>query len=123
MVVEAEYDAADGHRAKAANEQAWLEFEVRMRALMQAVLRPIVEMSTVDRESMYDQETRQDRIDKRLEMLDSAVFKPDNTKGRTIFDDYQELLHKIQNDNIDGINQMRDVLSETTRTLYDKFFQ
>lgn len=50
IVSEADYDKSDRIRASRADESAWLEFEVRMRSLMQCVLRPIVEMSTTDRE-------------------------------------------------------------------------
>ena len=78
-------------------------------------------MSTVDREQMFDQETRQDRIDKRLEMLDSAVFKPNKEKGRTIFDDYQDLINKVQTDSLDNMNQMKDLVSESADAINMKF--
>ena len=47
------------------------------------------------------------------------MFKPDNELGRTIFDDYSDLISKIKSENILNTNEMRDLLSEATTKLFD----
>jgi hypothetical protein len=55
----------------------WLEFETRMRKIMKGILAPTIEMCAADREAMFEIEITQSKSNRRLELLDRAVFKMD----------------------------------------------
>ena len=55
-------------------------------------------------------------------MLEKAVFKKDKTLGRTLFDDFQERLIKMDSTLRDGIIQIRDQVSESEHKMKDLMF-
>jgi len=66
-----------------------------MRDLIRRVLNPVVAMCIEDRETMMALEQKEAENQKRLNLLDGAVFKKNNELGRTIFDNYDDRLSKI----------------------------
>lgn len=93
-LTEAEYQLEDGKRAKAADEMMWLDFETRVRILIQKYIEPIINLSFEDREATLQVEMMTQKLDSRAQLLERAVFKVDNEKQTTIFDEYSE---KMQN--------------------------
>lgn len=66
-----------------------------MRDLIRKVLNPVVAMCIEDRESMMALEQKEAENQKRLNLLDGAVFKENGEIGPTIFDEYDSRLSKI----------------------------
>jgi len=66
-----------------------------MRDLIRRVLNPVVAMCIEDRETMMALEQKEAENQKRLNLLDGAVFKKNNELGRTIFDNYDDRLSQI----------------------------
>jgi hypothetical protein len=70
----------------------WLDFEVRMRSLMKNVISPVIDLTTEDREAFFDLDQRHEAALDRIDKLEEAVFRTYETKGRTIFHEYDEKL-------------------------------
>lgn len=60
---EAEYQLEDGKRAKAADEMMWLDFETRVRILIQKYIEPIINLSFEDREATLQVEMMTKKLD------------------------------------------------------------
>ena len=44
---------------------------------------------------MFDVELKQNQIDRKLDMLDRAVFRENSENGRTIFDDMEDGMSEL----------------------------
>ena len=64
-LTEAEYQLEDGKRAKAADEMMWLDFETRVRILIQKYIEPIINLSFEDREATLQIEMMTQKLDSR----------------------------------------------------------
>jgi len=92
---EAEYNAYDEKRAKAADELMWMDFETRMRSLMKKVVEPALQLSIEDREANIELDIKYEKIRKRTELLEQAVFKKNDEVAKTIFDEYNERMSEM----------------------------
>jgi hypothetical protein len=110
-MTESEYDATDKRRAKVADEHNWLEFEVRMRTLMKNVVAPVIEVTTEDREVLFDMEQRHEQAVDRLEKLEEAVFRTYHEKGRTIFHEYDDRLSDMKSTLVSGVSKLEERLA------------
>ena len=68
----------------------WLDFETRVRILIQKYIEPIINLSFEDREATLQVEMMTKKLDQRAQLLEQAVFKVDGEKQTTIFDEYSE---------------------------------
>lgn len=73
-IEEAEYKAYDNERAKAADELMWLDFETRMRHLMNNIVKPALQLSVEDRETNIELDIKMKKATNRLDLLEQAVY-------------------------------------------------
>ena len=66
------------------------EFETRMRQLMRELLEPVIYKSKVDREMIFKLEKTDMDYEKRIDLLEQAVYHKKAEDGSTMFDDMEE---------------------------------
>lgn len=69
-MTEREYQFEDGTRAKAADEMMWLNFETRMRTLIQRYIEPIINLTCEDRAATLEVEMVTKKLELRAKLLE-----------------------------------------------------
>ena len=69
-----------------------MEFETRMRQLMRELLEPVIYKGKVDREMIFKLEKTDADVEKRIDLLEQAVYNKNAETGTTMFDDMEEKL-------------------------------
>lgn len=60
---------------------------------MQCVIQPVIELTTEDREALLHNELMMQHTIRRVEKLETALFRPDKSLNRNIFDDIDDQIN------------------------------
>ena len=83
---ESEYREQDEFRAKIADANQWMDFETKMRSLVQDLIAPVVQASILNRENaLLLQESNKD-LNKRTVLLEKATFQTGKYKKPTLIE-------------------------------------
>ena len=63
-----------------------MNFETHVRSLLRDLLEPMLHKGKVDREMIFRLEKQDQAVEKRIDLLEEAVWKKDTESGDTLFD-------------------------------------
>jgi hypothetical protein len=72
-----------------------MDFETKMRQLMRELLEPLIYKSKVDREMIFKLEKTDTDYEKRIDLLEQAVYNKNAETGTTMFDDMEKKLQDM----------------------------
>ncbi len=100
----------------------WLDFETRIRILIQKYIGPVIELSIEDREATIQVEHLAKKLEARAQLLEQAVFKVDSTKSTTIFDEYSEKMTNMDIFLQTEIQKIKDEQLANTTQIKEQIF-
>ena len=73
-----------------------MAFETRIRNYISELLDPMYTKSKVDREMIFRLEKEDESLEKRIDLLEQAVYKKDRKSGApTLFDQMEQQIHDL----------------------------
>ncbi len=99
-----------------------MEFETKMRIIIQQIIAPVVEASLRNRENaLLIQESNKD-LNKRTVLLEKATFQTGKYKKPTLIETMLTRIETMEQQTRDVIQEMRDLNKEHMLNLDQRFF-
>ena len=99
-----------------------MEFETKMRVMVQKIIAPVIEASLQNRENaLLIQESNKD-LNKRTVLLEKATFQTGKYKKPTLIETMLQRIESMEQQTKDVIIEMRDLNKEHILSLDQRFF-
>ena len=100
-----------------------MTFETHVRSLMRELLEPMLHKGKVDREMIFHLEKQDQEFEKRIDLLEEAVYKKDGETGGTLFDHMEQKILDMQIQLKTTLKEIGDRVELTHREFQDEIFK
>ncbi len=100
-----------------------MTFETHCRSLMRDLMEPVIHKGKVDREMIFHLEKTDQDFEKRIDLLEEAVYKKDPNTGGTLFDHMEQKILDMQIQLKTTLKEIGDQVTLTQREFQDEIFK